>query len=299
MKFCPNCSHPSFPTDNYCLNCGQRLKPSSIRSAHLLPRRVTLWVVTTLLVLFALAGTGLGYRLWTLAQHYQRAEAALTSRQWREARSEIEQLQASDLGEDYPLTRRILHRDPETLWRETYYQPVLIAMEEERWEDARILLSHLVPVSYRDSETLLRETYYQPALIAMEEERWADARSYLSELPDGNDDEAETLRREAYYQPAIIAIEEARWENARALLRHVVPFNYKDAETLLCETYYQSALIAVGEARWTDAASHIIQLNAIHPVYKDIPEVTAANPELRRELVNSYSCSVAKIREKW
>jgi hypothetical protein len=63
---------------------------------------------------------------------------------------------------------------------------------------------------------------------------------------------------------------------------------YRTWQSLRAYPPYRSAVAAIQAREWDTAAEAIIQLNEIDPAYRDIPNLVAAQPELRNALANLY-----------
>lgn len=94
-------------------------------------------------------------------------------------------------------------------------------------------------------------------------------------------------QKEQLYQAATAAIKAQQWDAARSSLQQLIVLGngvYKDEQTLLQESYYRPAVAAIGSAQWELAAKELAQLGGSSSNYKDVKNLIATRPELRRAL---------------
>jgi WD40 repeat protein/Flp pilus assembly protein TadD len=130
--------------------------------------------------------------------------------------------------------------------------------------------------TYRDTRDIFLRTYYEPAVIAIENEDYATARQLLGTLitfDDGADyQDAPLLYREAYYIPALATVENNEYDIAVGLWRdlYAIDPNFRDTPSQLTLTLSALGETAIAEDRLDEAVALLEEIQAIDPDFSNL-----------------------------
>lgn len=223
--------------------------------------------------------------------YYNRTEDLLSKSLWDEARNETILLLRLIANNESIELQDVNYRDVQSLIRNTYYEPAIIALEREQWEESRNYFNNLfsliesltgVPANqaaYLDARSSLYETYHRPTLAFFNEGDWVrvqqQAYSLLnllsihknlapSEVNFGDvsaGEDIQTLLRESYYIPGTNAIDQANWLIARTNLRTLFTIapDFKDVQDKFSQSYLIPAQHSIAAEDWSNARDNLIE----------------------------------------
>lgn len=140
-------------------------------------RRTAMTIAGSVSCIVLLVVGAIAYRPLTIAWHYRQATAALEAEEWERARDEAEAVHKLDPKNSGAIT----------VLRESYYQLVLVAIRDSKWEAAAngTVLLDRIQFNYRDiPDRIASNPELQSALTAKLGEEWqASTALQLLELP--------------------------------------------------------------------------------------------------------------------
>jgi hypothetical protein len=213
-----------------------------------------------------------------------KAQEAMASLQWEDAIQQLRRIAQVD----QPFQQVFLQDQLESLSQAW--------MDAQRWDDARSLLLHLLPLLSQTSGTLVTrrdclerwEAWYVTGSEAWSENAWDQAlvsfTRLLDEEPHYKDarQKLETLQRcqealqngLAYLDDRLRLVGTAGWRDANEafeLVQALIP-GYGDAGVAL---QYLGSLKAIHERRWEDAERLLAEIARVKPGFRDAQELQA------------------------
>lgn len=159
---------------------------------------------------------------------------------------------------------------------ERTYRRARLALSDERWEEARLLIADLDSSDggYKDAAVMLKESYYRAGSKLLSMQEYARAVSELEELVkvDRHYRSAIPLLKEGYFQIGKQSVAVRDWSNAKAILLKLreLDVNYREGDALLKEAWYALATELLSSQEWISARRELQGLQQMDGSYRDV-----------------------------